>query len=380
VSKVSFLSLGAAPEEIPPAGYSYRCEDSSYLKPLFYKLFVIPLANRLPAKIAPNDITFVSQAFAFLPAMFGLYVAATVGLAEAWYAIVPTIGFLAYIILDHLDGTHARRTGQSSPLGEVTDHWCDAWNGALVPFAWSMCWGGMNYPMVTTILAITGAFAYTFAVAEQKATGTMKLDPIGGNEGMVLMSLSMVPFVIWGRQTVLDQPLPFLYEHGGFTVQHLLQFLHVIGCVGTVKNVVLRTGTRAIGDTLPLVAMSAVILWWVHLGLDVRFAAFMLSAATAIVAGRMVLWRTHGLAFKWDGLGLAALLVGTTIESLHPDLATKTWTASGVLLVLVARAVADFAWGARHGTKWIRPTETLALFFEPSAEQLSEDTHAAKKA
>jgi hypothetical protein len=179
--------------------------------------------------------------------------------------------------------------------------------------------------------------------------------------------------MIWGRHGVLDAPLPFLHEHGGYTVQHLLQFLHVIGCLGTVKNVILRTGTRAIGDCLPIVVGSAIVLWWVHLGLDVRFAAFMLAALTAIVSGRMVLARTHGLTYKWDGLGFAALLVGVGVESLHPDKQTQIVTASTVLFLLVLRACADFAWGARHSTRWIKATETLGMFFEPHAVEVTAD-------
>lgn len=379
MSKLSFFSLGPAPKEIPPPGYSYKSEDLSYCKPFFYKFFVMPLANRLSARIAPNDITFLSQIFAFLPAAFGLWLAEA-NIGPWWMVALPALGWWGYIILDHLDGTHARRTGQSSPLGELVDHWCDAWNGALVPFAWSMCWGGIHYPLVTTFLAITGALAYTFAVSEQKATGVMKLDPIGGNEGMVLMSLSMVPLALFGRSTVLDYPLPWLHEHGDYTVQHLLQFLHAYGCLGTVKNVVRRTGMVSVPDTMPLIVSSAIVLLWVHLGLDVRFAAFMLAALTAIVAGRLVLARTAGLAPRWDGLGFAALLVGVAIESAHPAEQTKLWTASLVLLVLVLRAVADFAWGASVSTGWIRSGEALGLFFQPHAVEVAvEDTQTAKK-
>lgn len=379
MSKVSFLALGRPAEEVPPPGYAYRCEDLSHCKPAFYKLFVIPLANRLSPKVAPNDVTFLSQMFAFLPALFALLFASG-DIAPYWFFAIPGIGFLGYIILDHLDGTHARRTGQSSPLGELVDHWCDAWNGALVPFAWSMCWGGLQYPMVTTLLAVTGALAYTFAISEHKATGVMKLDPIGGNEGMLLMTLSMVPFMIWGRSQVLDYPLPFLYEHGGFTVQHLLQFLHVVGCLGTVKNVILRTGARAIPDTLPLLVGSGLVLLWVRLGLDVRFAAFMLAALTAITSGRMVLARTHGLTYKWDGLGLGAVLVGVLVESAHPDARTSLGVATTVLFLLVLRACGDFSWGARHSSRWIRSNETLSFFFEPNAVTVAaDDTQAAKK-
>ncbi len=380
---MSFLSLGEAPKEIPPAGYTYRCEDLSYCKPVLYKLIVNPIADRLPSRIAPNDITFLSQVFALMPPAFGLWLVEA-NIAPWWIAVIPVIGWLGYVILDHLDGAHARRTSQSSPLGELVDHWCDAWNGALVPFAWAMCWGGIHWPMVTTVLAALGALAYTFAVSEHKATGVMKLDPIGGSEGMIMMCGSVITLAVFGRQTVLDAPLPYLHGQG-YTVQHLLLFLCGLGCAGTVKNVVLRSGTRSIADVLPLFVASALVIFWVHLGLDVRFACVMLAAITAVVAGRMVLARTTGLAYKWDGLGLLALLVGIGVESSNAAEQTKLWTASLVLLVLIGRACADFAWGARCGAPWIRSGELLGLFFEPAAAAVTAEapepaSEAAKKA
>ncbi len=378
MSKVSFLSLGPDPNEIPPPGYAYKCEDLSYIKPICYKLFVTPLANRLSPRIAPNDVTLLSQIFAFLPAAFGAWLAEA-NIAPWWIAVVPAIGWFGYVVLDHLDGMHARRTGQSSPLGELVDHWCDAWNGALIPFGWAMCWGGMHYPMVTTVLAVLGALAYTFAVSEHKLTGVMKLDRMGGNEGMLLMIPSVFALYFFGRQTALDCPLPMLKA---YTVQHLLLFLCGLGCAGTVKNVILRAGTRVITDTLPLLLTSTLVLAWVYLGLEVRFACFMLAALTAVVSGRMVLARTTGLAIKWDGLGIGALLLGIAVESAHPDAQTKVWTASIVLAVLVLRAIADFAWGASHSTRWIRSGETLGLFFEPHADDVALEaaSQSAKKA
>jgi phosphatidylglycerophosphate synthase len=355
---MTFFALGAPPKEVPPADYVYRCEDESYLKPFFYKVFVTPLSRLLTARTAPNDITFVSQVFALLPVVFALL------LTDTWprwtIALVPPLGFLGYIILDHLDGTHARRTGASSPLGELVDHWNDAWNGALVPFAWSMLWGGLNYPVVTTLLAVTGSLAYTFAIAEHKATGTLKLDRIGGNEGMVLMSGSLVALAFLGQERCFNTQIAY-----GYTTQHLLQFLHGVGCIGTVKNALLRTGTRVLADVLPLIVAAGLIVWWVALGLDPRLACFMLAAATAIVSGRLVLFRATGLAYRWDGLGLTALLLGLGVASTRPDAKTQLWTGSIVLGVLVVRAFADFGWGATAMARWIRRGETLSLFVAP---------------
>ena len=40
--------------------------------------------------------------------------------------------YLAYRILDEMDGKQARKTGNSSPLGLLFDHGCDAFTTALL--------------------------------------------------------------------------------------------------------------------------------------------------------------------------------------------------------------------------------------------------------
>lgn len=44
----------------------------------------------------------------------------------SWVALVVGISHIAYITLDNMDGKQARRTGTSSPLGQMFDHGCDA--------------------------------------------------------------------------------------------------------------------------------------------------------------------------------------------------------------------------------------------------------------
>ena len=40
--------------------------------------------------------------------------------------------YLVYRVLDEMDGKQARKTGNSSPLGLLFDHGCDAFSAALV--------------------------------------------------------------------------------------------------------------------------------------------------------------------------------------------------------------------------------------------------------
>jgi ethanolaminephosphotransferase len=58
--------------------------------------------------------------------VFGFYGFGNVGSLPCWALISCAFLYLAYYILDQLDGKHARKTNQSSPLGLLMDHGCDA--------------------------------------------------------------------------------------------------------------------------------------------------------------------------------------------------------------------------------------------------------------
>lgn len=85
------------------------------------------MVNLLPKWIAPNAVTvsgLVLQIFGF---------AAVAQYCPDFYAVAPgwAYGFAAFTIwayqtLDALDGKQARRTGSSSPLGQLFDHGCDS--------------------------------------------------------------------------------------------------------------------------------------------------------------------------------------------------------------------------------------------------------------
>ena len=44
----------------------------------------------------------------------------------AWFNVLMGLSYLTYRMLDEMDGKQARRTGNSSPLGMLFDHGCDA--------------------------------------------------------------------------------------------------------------------------------------------------------------------------------------------------------------------------------------------------------------
>jgi ethanolaminephosphotransferase len=71
------------------------------------------------------------------------------GNIPTWAIVLSAFLYPMYHIFDLLDGKHARKTGQSSPLGLLVDHGCDA----LTTFLFTMCLG--------SIVRLEGAFMYT---------------------------------------------------------------------------------------------------------------------------------------------------------------------------------------------------------------------------
>ncbi|GAX76340.1 hypothetical protein CEUSTIGMA_g3786.t1 [Chlamydomonas eustigma] len=85
------------------------------------------LVNRLPIWLAPNLITLLASASILISFMINIcYLPGFKGEAPQWVYLVTAISVVLYVNLDCMDGKQARRTGSSSPLGQLFDHGCDA--------------------------------------------------------------------------------------------------------------------------------------------------------------------------------------------------------------------------------------------------------------
>ena len=79
-----------------------------------------------------------------------------------------------YRMLDEMDGKQARRTGNSTPLGLMFDHGCDAFSMGLVTLTLSKLFRCGN--QILTVLAIASSCAsFHFTTLEEYYTGGMFL-------------------------------------------------------------------------------------------------------------------------------------------------------------------------------------------------------------
>ncbi|KAJ0408743.1 hypothetical protein P43SY_001967 [Pythium insidiosum] len=81
----------------------------------------------LPKWMAPNLVTMLGTVIMMLTTVVQLYYSPHLSEpAPAWVYLLSAVGLFLYQTLDALDGKQARRTGSSSPLGQLFDHGCDA--------------------------------------------------------------------------------------------------------------------------------------------------------------------------------------------------------------------------------------------------------------
>lgn len=87
----------------------------------------------------PNMITLMGLMFIVANVVLLLYMDTDLLLKSSaklpsvpnWVYFMFAFGLFMYQSLDAIDGKQARRTGTSSPLGELFDHGCDALNASV---------------------------------------------------------------------------------------------------------------------------------------------------------------------------------------------------------------------------------------------------------
>ncbi|KAI6187769.1 hypothetical protein M3Y98_00280600 [Aphelenchoides besseyi] len=109
------------------SNHKYSSVDSSILDELFMHKVWNWVVQLYPYWLAPNVITFIGLIVNAVTVLVLSHFCYTATEEAPWWAYVQAaIGLFIYQTLDATDGKQARRTGSSSPLGELFDHGCDS--------------------------------------------------------------------------------------------------------------------------------------------------------------------------------------------------------------------------------------------------------------
>ncbi|KAI9703197.1 MAG: hypothetical protein M1836_007762 [Candelina mexicana] len=171
--------------------YRYSGVDHSLLSRYVLKPFYTNVAIKcFPMSMAPNAITLTGFSFVVINFLTLLWYNPTLDQdCPAWVYASWAIGLFLYQTFDAVDGSQARRTHQSGPLGELFDHGVDACNTTLEVLLFA---GAMNLGQSwNTVLTLFGALL-TFYVQtwDEYHTHTLTLGLISGPvEGIVTLCI-----------------------------------------------------------------------------------------------------------------------------------------------------------------------------------------------
>ncbi|KAH0289502.1 sn-1,2-diacylglycerol cholinephosphotransferas-like protein [Aureobasidium namibiae CBS 147.97] len=171
--------------------YKYSGVDHSLLSRYVLKPFYTHVViNCFPMSMAPNLITLSGFSFVIMNLLTMFYY--TPGMDQdcpSWVYYSWAIGLFTYQTFDAVDGSQARRTRQSGPLGELFDHGVDAVNTSLEVLIFS---AAMSFGQGWKTVLILFASLLTFYVQtwDEYHTHTLTLGVVSGPvEGIVILCL-----------------------------------------------------------------------------------------------------------------------------------------------------------------------------------------------
>lgn len=183
--------------------YKYQSEDRSIISNLILKPFWRKFATIFPLWMAPNLVTLSGLFFIIANVFTTLYYDPGLNTeTPRWTYFSYALGIFLYQTFDACDGMHARRTGQSGPLGELFDHCIDSINTtlSLIPFASTTGMGYSNMFIVTQFSVLCNFYLSTW---EEFHTHKLFLSEFSGPvEGLLILCAGFTLTGIFGPQLV----------------------------------------------------------------------------------------------------------------------------------------------------------------------------------
>ncbi|KAL6073945.1 Cholinephosphotransferase 1 [Balamuthia mandrillaris] len=322
--------------------YRYSGTDRSLIANYVMQPFWRRVVEYLPLSLAPNLVTLIGFAFIIAAYLLTAFFATQIKSFPAWLLLFNAVCLFVYQTMDAVDGKQARRTNTSSPLGELTDHGCDAvttWMLALTTM--SVCGiGGGWLPFALMSLATS---AFFMAQWEQYHTGTLNLGYIGVTEAQLLTMGIFVATAILGPEFWFQQTTLF-----GLTLPHNYWLAVLNACAflfamsDNLRNTMkyFRAGNskesieKAFHRMLPLFSLIGSAVLWAKFSPTNVLMTYphlfigMLGSFAANIVSRMVLARVCALPYSpFQPVLILPILCSLTFSFLAPLLLSSERTA-----------------------------------------------------
>lgn len=181
--------------------YKYSSVDKSLISRYILKHYWTAFVELLPLWLAPNMVTLLGFFFIVGNVIcLEIFMPDLVGPGPSWLYYSFAFGLWMYSTMDNVDGKQARRTGQSSGLGELFDHGIDSLNCTLASLLETAAIGLGSSPK-GVFTALIPCLPMFFSTWETYHTHTLYLGYFNGpTEGLILGCTMMLLSGYYGPQ------------------------------------------------------------------------------------------------------------------------------------------------------------------------------------
>ena len=181
--------------------YKYSAEDHSIISKFILKKWWNSFVKIFPLSMAPNAVTLLGLGFILLNLLCVFYYDPFLDdESPRWCYFFYAFGLFMYQTFDGCDGCHARRTGQSGPLGELFDHSVDAINTTLgtIVFGSVFNLGNGWLFLIAQFASVCNFYTSTW---EEYHTHTLYLSEFSGPvEGILMICACFIMTGVFGRE------------------------------------------------------------------------------------------------------------------------------------------------------------------------------------
>ncbi|XP_035738173.1 cholinephosphotransferase 1-like isoform X3 [Vespa mandarinia] len=252
--------------------HKYSCTTNSLLD-AFLQPWWDWLVSKVPLWLAPNLITILGLIVNIVTTLILVYYSPDAKVeAPRWACFLCALGLFIYQSLDAIDGKQARRTGTSTPLGELFDHGCDSISTVFVALSACIAVQLGYYPTWMFFQCFCAMTLFYCAHWQTYVSGSLRFGKVDVTEAQfTIIGIHLISAIFGPKIWMMEIPMLGLgtlscYVAAIFYAGYahvFLQFCKVFESGGIGKNGSTIAGTSVLSPIIPFsfVVVPAFIIY-----------------------------------------------------------------------------------------------------------------------
>ncbi|XP_018316428.1 cholinephosphotransferase 1 isoform X2 [Mycetomoellerius zeteki] len=252
--------------------HKYSCTSNSILDGLLQPWWDW-LVSKVPLWLAPNLITVLGLIVNIVTTLILVYYSPDARTeAPRWACFLCALGLFIYQSLDAIDGKQARRTGTSTPLGELFDHGCDSISTVFVALSACIAVQLGYYPTWMFFQCFCAMTLFYCAHWQTYVSGSLRFGKVDVTEAQfTIITIHLISAIFGPQIWMIEIPMlgvgtfnnyVALASYAGY-VHVFLEFCKVFESGGIGKNGSTIAGTSVLSPIIPFsfVVVPAFIIY-----------------------------------------------------------------------------------------------------------------------